>query len=234
MRTIMAGLLLAVATSTSAQTPPRPETPEIATSGQGEVVLQPDHVRLFLGIEVKAGTAAGASSLVGTRVQQARAAIRAKGFALDSIRVTGFDVSPNYQYERERKLIDYAGRATIELTVRPVDRLATIIDTALVSGTNDVQNMDFRSDSAVVARDRAIALGVDKARRDADALARAAGGRRGRLLSLSTEGAAMPMRERQAMGLSAARVQVGAPAVEREIVVAVTVQARWEFVPGSQ
>src|SRR5687768_5073716 len=118
---MIAGLFFFAVNVAAAQTP-SPETPEIATSGQGEVVLQPDHVRLFLGIEVKAGTAAGASSLVGTRVAQARAAIRAKGFLLDSIKVTGFDVSPNYQYERERKLIDYAGRATIELTVRPVDR----------------------------------------------------------------------------------------------------------------
>lgn len=233
MRSIIAGLLLVAASSASAQTP-RPETPEIATSGQGEVILQPDHVRLFLGIEVKSGTAAGASSLVGTRVQQARAAIRAKGFLLDSIKVTGFDVSPNYQYERERKLIDYAGRATIELTVRPVDKLASVIDTALVSGINDVQSMDFRSDSAVVARDRALGLALAKATRDADALARAAGGRRGRLLSMTTEGSPMPIQRARMEGIAMRAAVAGAPDVEREVIVSVSVQARWEFVPATQ
>ena len=232
MRPIIAGLFLFAVGSASAQTP-RPETPEIATSGQGEVVLQPDHVRLFLGIEVKAGTAAGASSLVGTRVQQVRQALRAKGFPLDSIRVTGFDISPNYQYERERKLIDYGGRATIELTVRPTERLASVIDTALVSGINDVQNMDFRSDSAGVARDRALGLALEKARRDADALARAAGGRRGRLLAVTTEGSPVPIRRARMDGLAMRAASAGAPDVEREVVVSVSVQARWEFVPGT-
>lgn len=231
MRPIIAGLFFFAVNAASAQTP-RPETPEIATGGQGEVVLQPDHARLMLGIEVHAATAAAASGQVGARVQQARQAIRAKGFTPDSIRVTGFDVSPNYRFDPVRKLVDYVGRATIELTVRPVDRLAAVMDTALVSGINDIQGIEFASDSTAVARDRALALALDKARRDADALARAAGGRRGRLLTVTTEGSPVMYQRMEAMGMRAAAG--GAPPVEREVVVSVSVQARWEFVPGSQ
>jgi hypothetical protein len=232
MRPIIAGLFFCAASSAAAQTP-RPETPEIATSGQGEVVLQPDHARLSLGIEVHAATAAAASAQVGARVQQARQAIRAKGFPLDSVRVTGFDVSPNYRFDPVRKLVDYAGRATVELTVRPVDRLAGVMDTALVSGINDISGIEFRSDSAAVARDRALALALEKARRDADALALAGGGRRGRLRGVTTEGPAVPYERMQgAMGMRAMAAS-GAPPVEREVVVSVSVQARWEFVPGA-
>lgn len=224
-------LLLGAVAPASAQTA-KPETPEIATSGQGEVVLASDHVRLRLGVEARASTAAGASSQVGARVLLARRAIQAiyaKGLPLDSIRVTNFDVSPNYQYERERRLIDYGGRATIELTVRPPDRMGAVIDTALVSGVSAVQSMEFASDSVPAARNRAIAMAVDKARRDAEALARAAGGRLGRVLGISTSGDAQPMYKARAMEMSVA----GAPQVERDVIVSVAVQARWEFVPGS-
>src|SRR5262245_56551843 len=111
---------------------PAAREPEIATSGEGEVTLQPDHVHLSLGVELKAATGSAASAQVGARAQQVRQAIRAKGFPLDSIRVTGFDVSPNFDFQRERRLVDYRGAATIELTIRPLDRVGPVIDTALV------------------------------------------------------------------------------------------------------
>ena len=230
MRPTIAGLLLVAASSAAAQTS-RPETPEIATSGHGEMVLPPDHAQLRLGIEIRAGSASDASAQVGARVQRARQAIATKGFVLDSVRVTGFDVSPNYQFDRERRLIDYSGRATIELTVRPLGRLATVMDTALVSGVNEITGIEFASDSAPAARDRALALALARARRDADALARAAGGQRGRLLTVTADPSPRPYDRAQGMALRAA--VAGAPPVEREVIVSVSVQARWEFVPGT-
>jgi uncharacterized protein YggE len=231
MKRLIAILVLAGAAPAAAQTP-RPETPEIATGGHGEVVLQPDYARLHLGIEVRGATAAAASSQIGARAQQARAAIQAKGFPLDSIRVSGFDVSPNYRFDPVRKLVDYVGRATVELTVRPVSRLAAVMDTALVSGINDIRGIDFRSDSLPAARDRALALALGKARRDAEALARAAGGRVGRLLTMTTEAASIPY-ERAQVGMMAMRAETsGAPPVEREVIVQVSVQAKWEYVPS--
>src|SRR6185503_5466160 len=154
------GLLLVLAAAPAAAQTPRPETPEISTSGQGEVVLQADQVRLRFGIEVRAGTAAAASSQVGARAEKARQAIKSKGFLLDSIRVTNFDVSPNYDYEKDRKLIDYRGSAVIEVTVRPPSKMGTVVDTALVSGVGAVQGMEFASDSVPAARNRALGIAV--------------------------------------------------------------------------
>src|SRR6185503_15702713 len=146
------GLLLVLAAAPAAAQTARPETPELSTSGQGEVVLAPDQVRPHFGIEVRAGTAAAASSQVGARAEKARQAIRSKGILLDSVRVTHFDVSPNYDYEHDRKLIDYRGSAVIEVTVRPPGKMVAVIDTAMVSGVSAVQNMEFASDSAPAAR----------------------------------------------------------------------------------
>jgi uncharacterized protein YggE len=223
----MALLLLALLTVQQPAPPATPRPAELVTSGHGEVILPPDHAVLRLGVEARAGSAALASSQAGARVDRVRQAIRARGFALDSVRVVQFDVAPNYQFERERRLIDYAARATIQLTVRPLDRLGGVLDTALAAGAGDIQSIEFQSDSAPAARAQALARGLAQAHADATALARAAGGILGRLVSVSTTGPAMPMFRETAM-----QAVGGAPPLSGEVVVAVDVNATWEFVPA--
>jgi len=225
-------LMLALLTAQQPAPPPGPRPAELVTSGHGEVVLAPDHAVLRLGVEVQAGSAALASSQAGARVDRVRQAIRARGFALDSVRVVQFDVTPNYQFERERRLIDYGARATIQVTVRPLDRLGGVLDTALAAGAGDIQSISFQSDSAHAARADAIARALERARADAAALARAAGGAVGRLVTVSTSGPVMPYAREVAM--SRLQAASGAPPVSGEVVVSVDVSATWEFVPGAR
>jgi uncharacterized protein YggE len=212
-----------------AQAPPSGSRPaEIVTTGNGQTILPPDYAVLRIGVEGRARTAAAASAQAGTRVEQVRAAIRARGFPLDSIRVVHFDVSPNYEIERERRLIDYQARATLQLTVRPLERLGGVLDTALASGAGDIQSISFESDSAGAARGRALAQALQEARADAQALARAAGGSLGRLLSVTTSGPPMPFS--QPMMMRAERAAAGAPPISGEVIVSVTVTGTWEFI----
>ena len=227
-------ITLAVLLSLSATVLPAqeraPSPPEIATSAEGEVNLSPTRALLQLNIETRANNAAEASNQAGRRVRAVKEAIRALGFPMDSIRTVSFFVNPTYDMERGQKPVDYRGFATFQLNVRNLEKVATVLDTALAAGVTQVPDISFDSDSVPAARGVAIGRALERARTDAEALARAAGGRLGKLLSATTMGGGypIPMAER-----AFTMAKGGAPDVTRNVVVHVSVQARWEFVPGT-
>lgn len=210
----------------SQSAPPAP--PDISTSAEGEVTLPPTRALVRLGIETRASTAAEASNQTGRKVRAVREGIRGLGFPLDSIRTVSFVVNPTYDYQKSQKPIDYRGFANIELTVRNLERVGAVMDTALAMGVTQVPDVSFDSDSVVAARSVAIARAMSSARADAEAVARAAGGRLGKLLSaIASSGGNYP-RPRAEMSFAVAKS--GAPDVNRDVVVSVSVQTRWEFV----
>jgi uncharacterized protein YggE len=225
---VILALISAPCASLPAQAVPTPPAPpEIATSADGEATLPPSKALIRLDVETRASKAGEASNQAGRRVRAVREAIHALGFPLDSIRTVSFTVSPTYDYQKGQKPIDYRAVGSIELTVRKLEQIGPVLDTALASGVTQVPDITFDSDSLPVARNLAITRALNRARADAEAIARAAGGRLGRLLSATTSGSPMPypvMRAKMTL-----QEQGGAPDVSQEVTVRVSVQARWEF-----
>jgi uncharacterized protein YggE len=222
---VLVALLLGPIGQLTAQANP-PGPPEIATSAEGEVNLPPTRALITLNIETRANSAAEASNQAGRKVRAVREAVGRMGFPLDSIRTVSFFVNPTYDMERGQKPVDYRGFAIIQLNVRNLERVAAVMDTALAAGVTQIPDLQFDSDSVPAARKVAIARALERARADAEALAGAAGGRLGKLLSATTSGGNYPMPRAQ-MEFSMAKG--GAPDVTRNVVVNVSVQARWEF-----
>jgi uncharacterized protein YggE len=112
-----------------------------------------------------------------------------------------------------------------------------VIDTVLAEGATNVAELRFWARGAEEARLTAMGDATRRARQHADALARAAGGRVGRLLEWSTD----PPRDRDAnpfgrlsgvvvTGVGGDPTPIQAPAVS----VVVTVYTRWEFIADSR
>jgi uncharacterized protein len=89
----------------------------------------------------------------------------------------------------------------------------------------------FESDREREGRRMALEKALTAAREDATALARAAGGRLGRLLEATTQPRFGPMATAE---FGNAAVRAGNAALPpQDVVVTVVVQARWELVTGS-
>jgi uncharacterized protein YggE len=163
-------------------------------------------------------------------VQSVIAALRKLGYNVDSLRTVGFGVSPNYSYDEGRRLIDYQATAALRLVVSRLERLGETLDAVLAAGATDVSGIGFESDSEQAGRQEALGVALAMARADAAALAAAAGGSLGRLLEATTQGGfPMPMMREAAMDMRASN-QVLPP---QDVVVTVTVQARWELITGA-
>ena len=225
-----ASLLVALPATLRAQAAPVPRAAsEIAAAGEGEAALTPDRAIVRIGIQTNARTAADASSRNAAKVEAVIEALRKLGYRTDSLRTVGFGVTPNYDYEGGRRLVDYQASATLAVTVTRLERLGTTLDAVLAAGASDVSGIVFESDREQEGRGLALERALRSARADAEAIARAAGGRLGRQLEVTTQQQLRPM-PYQAVEMRASNVALP----PQDVVVKVMLQARWEFLAGAQ
>ena len=110
------------------------------------------------------------------------------------------------------------------IRLRDVTKLASVIDTLVGSGANDIGGISFQVSQASKLLDDAREQAVADARRKAEIYAKAAGVTLGAPLSISEEGSGQPMfRTRMAAPMAAAPAQV---AIGEETL-AITVGVSW-------
>jgi uncharacterized protein len=208
---------------------------DIVTTGAAQVRLPPDRALISIGIETRGSTAAAASSANARPVNRVRDTLAALGFSRDSVRVSSYTVEGNYDHERGGKLIDYEATTILAVRTRALPRMGLLFDAVLGAGATNIAQVEFESDTLESARRQALAVALNRAKADAAALAAAAGGRLGRLLHVTT-GAQFgrpiyAMEELRLRGAASAAYAGGAPIVNRDVVLGVAVEAKWEFLP---
>ena len=224
--------LLAALISTQA-----PSAPEILTAGSSQATLSPQRAELRVGMTSRAGNAADASNRNARLLQNVLDSLRRVGFPRESLQTVAFGVGPNFDYEHGNKVTGYQATATVRLTVHDLKRIGEIIDLALRAGATDLSSVTFESDSVEIGRRRALGEALAKARSDAEALATAARGSLGRLLEVSTSvglgyNRAGLYNTAALNGIVVTAARSSPAIMPQDVIVQVSVQARWEFVPG--
>jgi uncharacterized protein YggE len=230
MQIIRALTALLLPAALTAQSPARAE-PEIVTSGSAEVRLPADKAMVRFIVQTGAASAAEAASRNGEVVRKVEAAVRAMGLRAEDVKATGFSVNPNYDMRSGRRVVDYQARTQIEVTYRDFNQIGRLFDAGLGAGATEVTDPQFLSDTADRARDGAMKLAFDRAKREATALATAAGGRLGAVRAMSTSSSPGPMMDLARVSLTSGQMDLGAPDVIREVVVRAWVQVRWLLEP---
>lgn len=229
---IAASMLLIGAQSAAAQVAPPQPPPQISVSARGEVQVAPDRARVQVGVETQAKTAAAAAAENNKKQTAILAAIKALGISSSQITTTGFNVSPVQRYdEKERRVVidGYQVSNIVQVVSDKLEQAGPIIDAALANGANRVAGLDFTVKDASKPRDQALAQAVESARRQAEVVAKAAGGSLGELLEISVNEYERP--EPRPMMAMAKMDAAGAPTPisEGTTTVSVSVQTRWRF-----
>jgi uncharacterized protein YggE len=241
MRLIQSLVPLAAAAMVAApiaaqQSPPPP--PQIVTMGEGEAQVTPDRARIHVAVETRAPTAAAAAA-ANSRIQQAvLTRLRALGIPNERLLTIGYNVQPEYQYDRQGggrpRISGYVARNNVRADVWEIDRVGAVIDAALAAGANSISGLDFYSSREDEIRREALADAVRKARADAEAMAVAAGGRLGPLIEIQSGGYFRPPPPMPMVGnvrMEAAQA-ADTPISPGEQTFRTNVTARWQFVSG--
>lgn len=214
-------------------TPVRPA--EIAVSAQGEATVTPDRAMVTLGVQSRAATASEAARANAAAQRAVLDTLRAMGFRNEQIATANFNVRPEYVPSPSRggspEVSGYVVSNTVQVTLESTARIGEVVDAALAKGANTVYGMNLMVGDPAPARRTAIADAMRKARAEAEALARAAGGSLGRLLEVTTLPAGDP-RIMARGGFETAGARVMTPIEPGEARVTAVVSARWELVRG--
>jgi len=232
---LFAGLPIAA----GAQLPVTQPTPAIVALGQGEVKVSPDRATILASVETRDRTAALAGAGNATTQTRVIAALRALGLESDQISTVGYSVQPEYKYDPNGggrpQIVGYVARNTVRAELRRIDQVGKAIDAALGAGANRIAGVSFYASNQEEARRTALATAVANACRDAETMARAAGGSVGGPLEIMAQDYGFPQ-PRPMMEMADMRA-ASAPAPETpieaaDITVRVSVMTRWAFSAG--
>ena len=225
----------------------QPRIPEITASGRGEVPVTPDRATVLVSVESRAASAAAAAADNSTRMSAVLEALRRTGLAQGDITTSMYTVGQDFRQfrmgpqgpESPSAPVQFLARNTVRASVRRLADVGKVIDASLSAGATSITSVQFSSPSTDDARRNAVGIAVAQAQKDAEAIARASGGRLGRLLSMSSTG---PGSAFQTYGSDTYfPIEAGGMAASmyptminpRDQTVAASVFGRWEFVPGN-
>jgi uncharacterized protein YggE len=233
--TLLCGALL-LAAPVLAQSAPVQPPPQIVVAATGEERIVPDRARISIGVQTQALTAAEAAA-ANDRLQRAVIdTLKALGITNEQLSTTGYNVYPDQQYDEVNKrsrIVGYNVQNTLVVEVRRITQVGAVLDAALSKGANLISSLSFYASEMEAPKRRAMARAVERARADAETLARAAGGRLGALLELSSF--INPVQPLANVRMTAARAEMAdaqAAISEGSQIVFANVTARWQFVPG--
>ncbi|MFL5523183.1 MAG: SIMPL domain-containing protein [Gemmatimonadaceae bacterium] len=245
----VAFFLAAAAAAAQPNGPVPPRVPEITASGRGEVPITPDRATVLVSVESRASSAATAASENSAKMSSVLAALRRSGLAQGDITTSMYTVGQDPRSMRVAPgtpgipplPVEFVARNTVRANVHRADDVGKVIDAALAAGATSIASVQFSSPTTDEARRNAVAIAVAQAKKDAEAIATASGGRLGRLLSMSTGpgssfssyGSETYFPIADGFGSMAGGSVYPTMISPRDQTVVASVVGRWEFVPGT-
>jgi len=131
-------------------------------------------------------------------------------------------------------VIGYNVTNTLSVELKSLALVGPAIDAALGKGANMISSLHFYASNTEDARRRAIASAIQKARADADAAARAAGGSIGGLLEVSVGAYFPPPPQPLQIRGRVAAASVATPISPGDQTISVDVSTRWRFIASER
>lgn len=208
----------------------------INVSGQGEVRAEPDRATVTLGVEARKPTLEEARAEVDKGVTAVLKLTRDLKIDPKYVRTTRVQVHPEYDWNnqgQERRLLGYYVARQVEVELRDLDQLGTLIERAFAAGVNQVGNPQLDSSRRRELEREALAKAVTDARLNAEALAKAAGAKVGvpRTISAASSTVPPPMPVRAKMMSAAAEASDASQSYQRgEMTFNAIVQVEYDLV----
>jgi uncharacterized protein len=224
---ILAGTLLA--TPALAQTAP---PAMISVTGEASVSVAPDLAQIDAGVTSEAKTAREASDANNAAMGKVLLALKSASIDEKDFQTSRLSLQPQAAPNRPgpASIVGYRASNRVTIRLRDVTKVASVIDTLVAAGANDVGGINFTVSQASKLLDEAREQAIADARRKADIYAKAAGVSLGAPLSITEEGGHGPIPYRR----MAAGMAASTPVAQGEEKLQVTVSVSWAIKPAAQ
>lgn len=201
----------------------------IQVSGRGEVSARPDQAVVRLGVETEADTAADALAENNERMTAVISATLAMDIAEADVQTQGFRLQPVYDSSSDTQtpeLTGYRATNTVQITVRDLEQLGALLDTAVAAGGNTVEGIQFEISNQAELETDAREAAMQNAQEKAEQLTQLAGAELGPVHTILETGQSVPVAAAPARQESLAAnvpVQPGTQTIQA------SVQVTWEI-----
>lgn len=175
-----------IAAETTVQVVPSVDAPVVTVAASESIEAAPDVAIVGAGVSTLAPTAVAALQQNSAKMTRVIAAVRAAGVADRDIQTRGIAINAEYTYANDaQQFRGYRASNTVTIRSRDIAGLGRFLDALVVAGGNQIEGPSFTIDKPEPLITQARAKAFAAAQASADALARAAGYRRARLLAAS-------------------------------------------------
>jgi len=197
----------------------------ISVTGEATVSVPPDLAEIGGGVTSEAKTAREASEANNAAMGKVLQALKGAGIEEKDVQTARLSLQPQSAPNRSgpSAIAGYRASNRVTIRVRDVTKVASVIDTLVGAGANDIGGINFVVSQASKLLDEARERAVADARRKAEIYAKAAGVTLGAPLSISEEGNSAPAPYRR----MAAGMAASAPVAQGEETLQVTVSVSW-------
>ncbi len=204
----------------------------LSLAGEGTASAAPDQATVTSGVTSEGQTASEAVAANSKAMAALIDAFKKAGIQAADLQTSGFSVQPRYAQPKEGsgeapKIDGYEVRNQVTVRVRDLTKLGAVLDTAVASGSNQIDGVNFGLADPAPVLDKAREAAVADARRKAELIAKAAGVKLGRILAIAEPGAEPP---RPMMAAYAMEKMAAVPVEAGESEFKARVNVTWEIV----
>ncbi|MFN3855962.1 MAG: SIMPL domain-containing protein [Phreatobacter sp.] len=230
-RMLAAALAILALSSLPAVAQERPAVRSVTMQGEGEASAAPDHALVAGGTQSQARTAREAMDANARAMRQVQEALKQAGIAERDVVSSGLSLRPQLDDGTaggRPRVTGYAAGHRLQVRVRDLAQLGEVLDRMVQAGANQIDGITLAVTDWSKKVDEARIAAVADARRKAEQLARAAGARLGKVLTIEEHGGAPPpMLQRSGAPMAASASPVPIATGDQTFRLSVTVT--WEL-----
>ena len=205
--------------------------PLVSVTGVGEIKVVPDQVMLRMGVETRADKLEDAKRDNDAKMKAMLAVLKQKGIEAKDVQTDYLSIQPQYPMDAPGNVriqpIGYSVRRNATVLLRKVDKFDEVLSALIASGSNTVDDIDFRTSKLEDYRQQARLKAIQQAKEKATTLVSAVGSKLGRAYSINEENNVYQpvMYKRAMMAMDSNTESEGATLSPGEITVTTTVPA---------
>lgn len=204
----------------------------LSVTGSGTVLVESDLAIVTVGVQETSKDVLEAQSTVNEKIAAIKQALLDAGVEESEINTDSINIYANYDYsDNTEVIVGYTARNSLSVRTTDMDNVGSLIDAAFAAGANTLDNVQFTVQDDTQAREQALTMAVEDARRKADVLASAAGLQVASIESISEGGVSVydSMRNYAADTVMAANESGSAGTLVQAALVSVDAMVSMEF-----
>ena len=201
-------------------------------NGLGQVYLTPDIAYIYIGVHTEGITASEAVDSNKSQTTAVIDALKNAGVAEKDIRTINFSIYPSQQYSPDGTVTGSIIMVdnTVYITVRDLDGLGDLLDSAINAGANNINSIQFDVADKTQAVKEARAKAMDDAKLQAQELADVAGVSLGNIQTINFyDSSPYPYAEGKGGGGGGLDAAASVPIQPGQLTIAVTVNLTYSI-----